>query len=86
MPSNAIIQKCHAAKRAKRRYGITLNAKTQFEILHNIRNNIGVIKTTAVPHKGRSICRMMYNGRSIEVIVDAAISRIITFLPRRRRP
>jgi hypothetical protein len=71
----------HAGIRARRRYGITLDAAVHDALLKRIRADRGVLRRVYLGGKQRWICALRYNRRTYNLVVDHALKRIITFLP-----
>ncbi len=69
--------------RARKRYGIRLTEEARLEIIARIRSD-DVRRKRFLATTSRWEVRMDYQGKPIDLIVDADITEIITFLPSRK--
>lgn len=78
-PPKKLAQRAHAKRRAKQRYGLTLNRHELRQVVLQIQE--GRAKQIEKQGNGKFVFEVTYEGMVIPVVYDKTTKNVVTFLP-----
>lgn len=75
----------HCIARARERYGLDLDIDDLRKIVRRVQNNDGTMLSARL-HEGLTSWDMRYKDTDIRVVISKDFWRVVTFVPRERKP